>query len=317
MSAAPWAAHFGLARTPFGKSIPARDLFPRQAHAEAIARISFCVVESALGIVTGDVGAGKTVALRAAVAGLDPTRHQVIYIANPAFGTRGLYVTIVRALGAQPRYLKAELMGQASDLLAAETAERHRRVVVICDESHLLQPDQLEELRLLTNSEMDSASPFAAILAGQPTLNRQLRMGMFAALDQRIATRFVIKPMDLAGGPPLPWTVTTLGSLGTGGTPMVTKYQKFADGYKAEAVKLYRESNQTIAETARNLGLKESTLANWVKKDKDNEAVAVGEAPLTPAERTRIRELEADVRRLNMENAFLKKASAYFASQNL
>lgn len=119
------------------------------------------------------------------------------------------------------------------------------------------------------------------------------------------------------GGPPLPWTVTTLGSLGTGGTPMVTKYQKFGDGYKAEAVKLYRESNQTIAETARNLGLKESTLANWVKKDKENEAVAVGEAPLTPAERTRIRELEADVRRLNMENAFLKKASAYFASQNL
>jgi type II secretory pathway predicted ATPase ExeA len=185
VSAAPWAAHFGLSRTPFGKSIPARDLFARQAHAEAIARISFCVVESALGVVTGDVGAGKTVALRAAVAGLDPARHQVI-------------VTIVRALGAQPRYLKAELMAQASDLLAAETAERHRRVVVICDESHLLQPDQLEELRLLTNSEMDSASPFAAILAGQPTLNRQLRMGMFAALDQRIATRFTIKPMDLA-----------------------------------------------------------------------------------------------------------------------
>ena len=57
MSAAPWAAHFGLSRTPFGKSIPARDLFGRPAHAEAIARISFCVVESALGVVTGDVGA--------------------------------------------------------------------------------------------------------------------------------------------------------------------------------------------------------------------------------------------------------------------
>ncbi len=66
------------------------------------------------------------------------------------------------------------------------------------DEAHLLDPAQLEKLRLLTNSEMDSASPFAAILAGQPTLNRQLRMGMFAALDQRIATRFTVKPMDLA-----------------------------------------------------------------------------------------------------------------------
>ena len=155
-------------------------------------------MESALGVVTGDVGAGKTVALRAAVAGLDPTRHQVIYIANPAFGARGLYVTIVRALGDRPRYLKAELMAQASDLLAAEAAERHRRVVIICDEAHLLQPDQLEELRLLTNAEMDSRRPFAGILAGQPTLNRQLRLGMFAALDQRIATRFTIKPMDLA-----------------------------------------------------------------------------------------------------------------------
>ena len=44
---------------------------------------------------------------------------------------------------------------------------------------------------------MDSASPFAGILIGQPTLNRQLRMGVFAALDQRIATRFSIKAMDI------------------------------------------------------------------------------------------------------------------------
>ena len=197
-SRAPWAAHFGLARTPFGKAIAAGDLFARQAHAQATARISFCIDQILLGVITGDVGAGKTVAVRAAVAGLDPTRHQVIYVANPAFGTRGLYVQVVRALGAQPRYLKAELMAQAADLLAAETAERHRTVVLIVDEAHLLQPDQLEELRLMTNAEMDSASPFAGILIGQPTLARQLRMGTFAALDQRIATRYAIKPMDLA-----------------------------------------------------------------------------------------------------------------------
>jgi type II secretory pathway predicted ATPase ExeA len=79
------------------------------------------------------VGAGKTVAVRAAVAALDPTRHRVIYIASPAFGARGLYVTIVRALGERPRYLKAELMAQCSDLLAAEADERHRRVVIIVD----------------------------------------------------------------------------------------------------------------------------------------------------------------------------------------
>ena len=126
------------------------------------------------------------------------TRHQVIYIPNPAFGTRGLYVSIVRALGADPRFHKAEVMAQAAELLAAEEAERHRRVVVAVDEAHLMTPAQLEELRLLTNAQMDSASPFAGILIGQPTLARQLRMGIFAALDQRIATRYHIKPMDLA-----------------------------------------------------------------------------------------------------------------------
>ena len=88
-------------------------------------------------------------------------------------------------------------MAQASSLLAAEEAERHRRVVIVVDEAHLLSPAQLEELRLLTNAEMDSASPFAGILIGQPTLARQLRMGIFAALDQRIATRYTIKAMDL------------------------------------------------------------------------------------------------------------------------
>jgi hypothetical protein len=60
---------------------------------------------------------------------LDPTRHQIIYISNPVFGTRGLYVSIVRALGDQPRYQRAELIVQAADLLAAEVAERHRRVI--------------------------------------------------------------------------------------------------------------------------------------------------------------------------------------------
>jgi type II secretory pathway predicted ATPase ExeA len=101
--------------------------------------------------------------------------------AQPAIGSRGLYVTIVAALGGKPRFHKAEVMAQTADLLAAEAAERHRRVVFVIDDAHLLTPDQLEQLRLLTNSEMDSASPFVGLLVGQPTLARQLRMGMFAA----------------------------------------------------------------------------------------------------------------------------------------
>lgn len=57
---APWITHFGFAHTPFSKTIAAKDLFLRDAHAEAVARIGFCVVELALGVLVGDVGSGKT-----------------------------------------------------------------------------------------------------------------------------------------------------------------------------------------------------------------------------------------------------------------
>jgi len=78
--------------------------------------------------------------------------------------------------------------------LAHERAERSKRVVVAIDEAHLLSPGQLEEIRLLTNAEMDSQSPFAGIL-GQPSLRKRLRLGSFAALDQRLALRYELAGM--------------------------------------------------------------------------------------------------------------------------
>ena len=65
------------------------------------------------------------------------------------------------------------------------------------DEAHLLDADQLEELRLLTGSEMDSRS-FACLLVGQPTLRRRIKLGAFAALDQRIGLRYAMPGMDPA-----------------------------------------------------------------------------------------------------------------------
>ena len=76
-------AQFGLTRMPFG-----RDLAPGMLHRhadcdEAAARIAWCVAERAIGVITGEVGTGKTVAVRAALAGLDPAGHTVIYSATP------------------------------------------------------------------------------------------------------------------------------------------------------------------------------------------------------------------------------------------
>lgn len=78
------------------------------------------------------------------------------------------------------------------------TVERHRRGVLVVDEAHLLTPEQLGKLRLLTSADVDAPSPHAGLLVGQQTLARRLRMGTLTALDPRIALRFSLGPMDLA-----------------------------------------------------------------------------------------------------------------------
>ena len=186
---------FGFTRTPFGRDLAPGMLHRHTSHGEAVARIGWCITEHRIGVITGEVGAGKTVAVRAALAALDPTRHTIIYLPNPTVGVRGIHHQIVTALGARPLTHHATLVPQTVDALAVEQAERGRTPVLVIDEAHLLDHQQLESIRMLTNHDMDSTSPFACLLVGQPTLRRRMKLGVLAALDQRIGLRYAMPPM--------------------------------------------------------------------------------------------------------------------------
>ena len=150
-------AHWGFTRMPFGRSLAPSMLHRHDGHAEAVARIGWCVEQHALGVITGEVGAGKTVAVRAATAALDGSRHVVIYLPNPSVGVRGMLHHVVSALGQTPSFYTATLVPQAAAALAAEHAERGRTPVVVFDEAHLLDNAQLEAIRMLTNHERRDA----------------------------------------------------------------------------------------------------------------------------------------------------------------
>ena len=96
--------HYGFTRTPFGKDLAPSMLHHYPAHAEAVARITWCARERALGVITGEVGSGKTVSARAAIAALDQTRHTLIYLADPTTGTRGIHHHAVTAPGGRPAH---------------------------------------------------------------------------------------------------------------------------------------------------------------------------------------------------------------------
>lgn len=89
--------------------------------------------------------------------------------------------------------------------------------------------------------------------------------------------------------------------------------RKFSPEFKDEAVNMVLETSRPIAEVARDLGINEGTLGNWVKLYRE---AHVGDEPaLSVSERARLRELERQNRELKMQNEFLKKAAAFFAKE--
>jgi transposase-like protein len=90
--------------------------------------------------------------------------------------------------------------------------------------------------------------------------------------------------------------------------------KKYTQEYRDEAVELVVSSGRPVAEIARDLGINEATLGNWVNRAK--QAGKVKDKPLEAGEQARLKELEEENRRLRMERDFLKKAAAWFAREN-
>ncbi len=92
---------------------------------------------------------------------------------------------------------------------------------------------------------------------------------------------------------------------------MAKRRQVYSAGFKEEAVKAVISSSRPIAQVAKELGIVEQTLGNWVAAYRRDHA---GDEPeLTVSERARLRDQERELRELRMEVEFLKRAAAYFA----
>ena len=92
---------------------------------------------------------------------------------------------------------------------------------------------------------------------------------------------------------------------------MARQKRVFSPEFREDAVKLVIDTSRPIAQVARELGIGEGTLGSWVAAYR--RVHAGEEPPLSMSDRARLREVERQLREVKMENAFLKKAAAYFA----
>jgi general secretion pathway protein A len=188
--------YYGFTQTPFSRSIAPTDLFPAHGHQEIQGRLTFALHERLPALITGDVGTGKSTALRAFVHTLDRNLFPVAYLPNPHLKVTTLYSQILLALQVEPAYSFNRLLPQLRTTLT-DLARQGRYLLLILDEAHRLPPDIFDQLRFLLNEQMDSASSLTLVLLGQPDLAQLLRFAPYQALHQRIAVRYHLRPFDL------------------------------------------------------------------------------------------------------------------------
>jgi type II secretory pathway predicted ATPase ExeA len=146
-------------------------------------------LENAKGLIvlTGEVGTGKTTALRWILRRLDSS-VLAAYVFNPRLSIDEFYHHVTQMLGIKDWENKAELLSTMSRVLE----DRHRRglrTVLIIDEAHELSDFVLEEIRLLLNFESDNAKHLQIVLTGQPELREKLNQPNLRQLKQRVALR--------------------------------------------------------------------------------------------------------------------------------
>ena len=179
---------YGLAATPFRKDIPIGSLLRYDQLEELESYLTFVAEEGSIGLVTGEVGVGKSTAVRAFLATLDDRRYHVCYVGD-SDATRSVLRKLAWSFGVRAAYLQGDLKYDVHQRIGDLWAEHEKRTVLVVDEAQAYGAKALQELRLLTNFLCDSASPLGLILAGQPQLRAQLKQLPNEALDERIMVR--------------------------------------------------------------------------------------------------------------------------------
>jgi general secretion pathway protein A len=185
---------YHLKELPFALTPDPRFIYFTPSHTEVMANLHYGIENGkGLIVVTGEVGTGKTTILRWMMERLDRT-VLVAYIFNPRLSVPEFYQHVTTLLDVQKWETKSELLFELGRALESRHS-RGLRTVLIVDEAQGLSPHVLEEIRLLSNFESNTAKQLQIVLTGQPELRDVLNNPDLRQLKQRIALRCVIKTL--------------------------------------------------------------------------------------------------------------------------
>ncbi|OUR80880.1 general secretion pathway protein GspA [Colwellia psychrerythraea] len=188
---------FSLSELPFSISPDPKYLFMSERHREALTHLTYGLGEvGGFALLTGEVGTGKTTISRCLMEQL-PDNTQAAFILNPTLSCQELLATLCDQLKIRYRKTGASLKS-LTDKISEKLLKNHENdisTLLIIDEAQHLQPEVLEQLRLLTNLETNTKKLLQVILIGQPELQQLLQRRDLRQLAQRITARYHLMPL--------------------------------------------------------------------------------------------------------------------------
>jgi len=188
---------YGFKTSPFSKTPDPNFIYKSKAHSEALARLEIAVENKDIILLTGEVGCGKTTLCRVLIDSLDD-RYKPILLINPRYSATQFLKILAKRLGIEEvSNLKMDIIESIEDEMFS-LYEKGITPVVIIDEAQLI-PDRstFDEMRLLTNFQLDDENLFSLILVGQRELRNRLSGPHFRAFRQRIGFQYHLSPFNI------------------------------------------------------------------------------------------------------------------------
>lgn len=191
-----YEAFYGLRERPFSKTPDPRFLFLSRSHREALARLQYAVEERDIVLLTGEIGCGKTTLSRALTDALDE-QYRVMLIINPRLTPLEFLRNLALRLDiADPARFKTDLLEQIGAALYGYYEQGICPVLVV-DEAQLVpHKETFDEIRLLTNFQLDDRNLICVVLIGQGELRQRLKHRAYEPLRQRIGMQYDLQPLD-------------------------------------------------------------------------------------------------------------------------
>jgi len=192
-----YESFFGLRELPFSLTPDPRFLWLSETHEEGLAALVYGITRhKGFLLLTGEVGTGKTTLLRAALRELPQDTDTALIINTIGLTPLDLLKLIAAEFGLEGRFESTADYLIAINRLLLERLRRQRNTVLIIDEAQNLDAATLEEVRLLSNLETDTAKLMQIVLTGQPELIRTLASPGLRQLRQRIAIEHHMEPLN-------------------------------------------------------------------------------------------------------------------------